>query len=74
MKEGSPEEQLIYTRISDALVAAMKPTDPLHVVATVLLKHLLAKLIGSFGPDRALEALSEAVNECMEDLKKEKLI
>lgn len=74
MHECSVEDGLVYQRISQALVDAIKPGDPVHVVSSVLLKHLIAMLIKGFGPDRAITALSEAINDCMEDLKENKLI
>jgi hypothetical protein len=75
MREATGKEAETYTRLSKAIRSAIQPGDDSAIVCSVLLKHLISLVIHTTKqPEKALEVLSGAINECFEDLKKEKII
>lgn len=74
MRETNPKEIKTYNRVLKAIQNAVRPDDNPATVLTVLLKFILVILIKKVGAERAIELLSDGINECLEVLRRDKLI
>lgn len=77
MTPTNPKDTITYTRLTDAIENAIQDGDSPSVICSVLLKQLIGQLLISTpnrDPALALQTLSNAINECFNDLKEHKLI